>query len=51
MEPVTIAGQIFASEQYTANLIVETNNKYEFEYVGNLELPKAFGNQELYNIR
>lgn len=51
IEPVTVAGQIFASEQYTANLIVETDNKYEFEYVGNLELPKAFGNQELYNIK
>ena len=51
IEPVTIPGQIYASDQFTANLLVETKNLYQFEYVGNLELPKAFGNQDLYNIK
>jgi class 3 adenylate cyclase len=51
MEPITIPGQIYASDQFTANLMVETENKYNYEYVGNLELPKAFGNQDLYSIR
>jgi class 3 adenylate cyclase len=51
IEPVTIPGQIYASDQFTANLLVETKSLYQFEYVGNLELPKAFGNQDLYNIK
>ncbi|MBW1771315.1 MAG: DUF4071 domain-containing protein [Deltaproteobacteria bacterium] len=51
IEPVTIPGCIYASEQFAANLIVESSEEYALEYVGVLVLPKDFGHQETYHIR
>lgn len=50
MEPITIPGQVYASDQFAANLKLETQNQYKYEFVGNLKLPKAFGDQELYHL-
>jgi len=51
MEPVTVPGCIYASEQFAAKLIVESKDQYSFEYVGILSLPKNFGQQETYHVR
>ena len=51
IEPVTIPGQVYASDQFAASLKVETKNHYSYEFIGNLELPKAFGSQDLYHLR
>lgn len=51
MEPVTVPGCIYASEQFAAKLIVESKDQYALEYVGTLSLPKGFGRQETYHIR
>ena len=50
MEPVTLPGCIYASEQFASTLIVETRDKYKYEYVGIIELPKKFGKQEIYSV-
>jgi class 3 adenylate cyclase len=51
MEPVTEPGHIYASEQFAAKLIVESKDKYEYEYIGIIDLPKSFGTQEIYHIK
>jgi class 3 adenylate cyclase/tetratricopeptide (TPR) repeat protein len=51
MEPVTVPGCIYASDQFAAKLVVESQDEYSFEYVGILSLPKNFGQQETYHIR
>ena len=50
MEPVTLPGCIYASEQFAALLLVKTENQYWYRYVGKLDLPKKFGSQEMYQI-
>jgi len=50
MEPVTIPGCIYASEQFASMLAIETGEQYRYEYVGILSLPKGFGKQETYHI-
>jgi class 3 adenylate cyclase len=51
LEPMTVPGCIYASEQFAAKLIGESTDKYAVEYVGILNLPKKFGMQETYHIR
>ena len=50
MEPVTLPGSIYASDQFAASLKLETGDKYEYHHVGIIELPKGFGKQEVYKI-
>ena len=50
MEPVTMPGSIYASDQFASVLKIECFRKYEFEYVGIIDLPKEFGKQEMYRI-
>jgi class 3 adenylate cyclase len=50
MEPITIPGCIYASQQFASKLIYETDNLYQYEYVGFIELPKKFGKQEMFRI-
>lgn len=49
IEPVTIPGCIYASEQF-ASLLVNEQTDFYFEYVGMIELYKKFGYQEIYHI-
>lgn len=51
MEPVTVAGCIYASEQFAAKLIAETNGIYSLEYVGTIKLHKEYGVQDTYHLR
>ncbi len=51
MEPVTLPGYIYASEQFAATLIVETGDEYNYNYVGIIDLPKNFGKQEMYSLQ
>jgi class 3 adenylate cyclase/tetratricopeptide (TPR) repeat protein len=50
MEPVSLPGCIYASEQFAALLLARTGNQYQYRYVGRLALPKHFGVQEIYQI-
>jgi len=50
MEPVTMPGSIYASDQFASVLKIECYKEYEFEYVGIIDLPKEFGKQEMYRI-
>jgi class 3 adenylate cyclase len=50
MEPVTIPGTVFVSDQFASCLRIESGNQYEYEHVGIIELPKKFGRQEIYRL-
>ena len=61
LEPVTLAGHVYASEQFAALLTAEQagtsawerkreGDFFSCEYVGKLELPKEFGEQRAYRI-
>ena len=50
MEPVTIPGSIYASDQFAACLKLSSKEDLEFNHVGIIELPKGFGKQEVYQI-
>ena len=49
IEPITIPGCIYSSEQF-ASLLVTQSTDFYFEYVGMVELYKNFGCQDLYHI-
>jgi class 3 adenylate cyclase len=50
MEPVTLPGTIYASEQFAATLAVESFEKYNYRHVGLVKLAKDYGYQEIYRI-
>jgi class 3 adenylate cyclase/tetratricopeptide (TPR) repeat protein len=50
MEPVTMPGNIYASDQFASVLKIECYKMYDFEYVGIIDLPKEFGKQEMYRV-
>jgi len=50
MEPVTLPGTIYASEQFAATLAVESFDKYNYRHVGLVKLAKDYGFQEVYRI-
>lgn len=50
MEPVTLPGNIYASDQFVALVRLENLQKYNFQHVGVIELPKGFGRQEVYSL-
>ena len=65
IEPVSLAGQVYASQQFVAMLIAEQNalrhaaettgeafhERFASEYIGNLSLAKKYGRQPIYRIR
>jgi class 3 adenylate cyclase len=65
LEPVTLPGKIYASEQFVACLVSRlcasgkaerkpgraVRLPYHCEYVGNIELAKGFGEQRTYHLR
>lgn len=56
IEPITVPGEIYASEQFVALLLSETAGRaesapWEIEYVGTLALAKSYGEQKLYHLR
>lgn len=55
IEPITVPGEIYASEQFVALLLSETAARrgaepWRIEYVGTLALAKAYGAQKLYHL-
>ncbi len=50
IEPVTVPGSIYATDQFTTLLMLDYPEKYKYEYVGIIDLAKGFGKQEIYNI-
>ena len=50
IEPITLPGAIYVSEQFAATLKVETRDHYRYNHVGKIDLPKKFGKQELYSV-
>jgi class 3 adenylate cyclase len=60
LEPVTVPGRVYASEQFAAMLTAEqaavhksdlTKSRYACEYVGIIKLPKASGAHTVYHLR
>jgi class 3 adenylate cyclase len=50
MEPVTLPGAIYASDQFAATLKLSIPFTYSFKHVGIINLPKGYGRQEVYQI-
>jgi class 3 adenylate cyclase len=50
MEPVTLPGSIYASDQFASILKLKTMDNFHYQHVGIIELPKGFGKQEVYKI-
>jgi class 3 adenylate cyclase len=50
IEPVTMPGCAFASEQFVASLMTEPGHKYTCEYIGVEELSKGFDRCPLYRL-
>ncbi|MEQ8603382.1 MAG: adenylate/guanylate cyclase domain-containing protein [Marivibrio sp.] len=61
IEPVTVPGQVYCSEQFTALLAAEAvqqgetaggaGRPWRVEYVGDMALAKKFGKQKVYSLR
>jgi class 3 adenylate cyclase len=51
IEPITSAGNVYASEQFAAFLLANRGNPLECRYVGEIKLPKEFGNYPIYHIK
>lgn len=61
IEPVTVPGQVYCSEQFTALLAAEavqqgeaaggSGRPWRVEYVGDMALAKKFGKQKVYSLR
>ena len=50
MEPVTLPGAIYASDQFAATLKLASPDNFSFRHVGIIKLPKGYGVQEVYQI-
>ena len=50
IEPVTPPGLIYASEAFVATLASRCDARYVFEYMGNLELAKGYGESRIYRL-
>jgi class 3 adenylate cyclase len=51
IEPITTAGNVYASEQFAAFLLANQENPLECKYVGEIKLPKEFGSYPIYHIK
>jgi class 3 adenylate cyclase len=51
IEPITSAGNVYASEQFAAFLLANKDNPLECKYVGEIKLPKEFGSYPIYHIK
>ncbi|UCF98524.1 MAG: DUF4071 domain-containing protein [Spirochaetaceae bacterium] len=51
IEPITSAGNVYASEQFAAFLLANQDNPLECKYVGEIKLPKEFGSYPIYHIK
>ena len=47
IEPITLPGQVYASENVAALLSVG-HKGFDFEYVGEMDLPKKYGSFPIY---
>lgn len=50
MEPITIPGSVYASAPFAAFLTAEAPDAYRIEHVGIINLPKGYGQEEIYQI-
>jgi class 3 adenylate cyclase/tetratricopeptide (TPR) repeat protein len=51
IEPITTAGNVYASEQFAAFLLANQENPLDCKYVGEIKLPKEFGSYPIYHIK
>ena len=51
IEPITSAGNVYASEQFAAFLLASRDHQLECRYVGEIKLPKEFGSYPIYHIK
>ncbi|HLZ74947.1 TRAFs-binding domain-containing protein [Phenylobacterium sp.] len=50
IEPITPPGAVYVTEPFAAILALEAPGRFGCDYVGRLELPKAFGVQRMYRL-
>jgi hypothetical protein len=50
IEPITPPGAVYVTEPFAAILALEAPGRFGCDYVGRLELPKAFGAQRMYRL-
>jgi class 3 adenylate cyclase len=51
IEPVTLAGEIFCSEEFAALAALDSSRQFKTQYVGTFDLAKKFARKRLYRIR
>ena len=51
IEPVTVAGRIFVSEEFAAELALDPESPATAEYVGEVDTAKKYGRFRLYRIK
>ena len=51
IEPITAAGAVFMSEQFSCLLMASGNPDFACDYLGTVELAKKFGSNVLYRLR
>ncbi len=50
IEPITPPGAVYVTEPFAAILALEAQGQFACDYVGRLELPKAYGVQRMYRL-
>ncbi len=50
IEPVTPTGMVYASEAFAATLVATGKDEFALEYIGRLELAKAYGESRIYRL-
>ena len=51
IEPVTAPGQVYVSEPVASLLRLDEQLEYAFDYLGRVDLAKAYGQAPLYRLR
>jgi class 3 adenylate cyclase len=51
IEPITSPGNVYASEQFAALLMMQADHELECRYVGIIVLPKKFGSYPIYHVK
>jgi class 3 adenylate cyclase/tetratricopeptide (TPR) repeat protein len=51
IEPITSPGNVYASEQFAALLMMQSNHALESRYVGIIVLPKQSGSYPIYHVK
>ena len=51
LEPIVHPGQILVTEEFAASLLTQNDARFQFNYIGVMQLAKQFGTARLYRLR